>query len=95
MGAPVGTFVIEDAFNITGRGLVVAGVIHGEVAAGYQLVLSNGDRWTIKGVNYINAANRQDMVGLLVDAPVISRQELLAAGIIGSTAQLFASPLTS
>jgi len=86
------TFTIEDAFNITERGLVLAGSVNGEVASGQQLLLANGDRWRIKRINWINVANRHEKYGLLVDAPVTSRQELLAAGIIGSTVPILVSP---
>jgi GTPase len=92
MQTQTGTFHIEDAFNVTGRGLVLAGPVEGEVATGQQLLLSNGNYWTIKAINLVNVANKAEKYGLLIDAPVTSRQELLAAGIIGSTVPLLSSP---
>lgn len=92
MQTQTGTFHIEDAFNITGRGLVLAGSVQGEVATGQQLLLPNGARWTIKAINHINIANQTEKYGLLIDTPITSRQELLAAGIIGSTVPIVVSP---
>jgi hypothetical protein len=91
METQTGTFVIEDAFNITRLGLVLVGSVSGEVAASQQLLLADGNRWRIKAINLLNVANQTERHGLLVDAPVISRQELLAAGIIGSTVPILAS----
>jgi hypothetical protein len=91
METQTGTFVIEDAFNITKLGLVLVGSVNGEVAIGQQLLLANGNRWRIKAINLINVANQHEKYGLLVDAPITSRQELLAVGIIGSTAPIFIS----
>jgi hypothetical protein len=91
METQTGAFVIEDAFNITRLGLVLVGSVNGEVAIGQQLLLANGNRWRIKAINYINVVNQDEKYGLLVTAPVISRQELLAAGIIGSTVPILAS----
>jgi len=90
METQTGTFVIEDAFNITRLGLVLVGSASGEIAIGQQLLLANGNRWRIKAINLLNVANQTERHGLLVDAPVISRQELLAAGIIGSTVPVLA-----
>jgi hypothetical protein len=90
MQAQTGIFHIEDAFNITNRGLVLAGSVQGEVATGQQLLLPNG-AYKIKGINLVNVANRAEKYGLLIDAPVTSRQELLAAGIIGSTVPILVS----
>jgi hypothetical protein len=91
METQTGTFVIEDAFNITRLGLVLVGSVSGEIAIGQQLLLANGNRWRIKAINLLNVANQTERHGLLVDAPVISRQDLLAAGIIGSTVPILAS----
>lgn len=91
MQTQTGTFYIEDAFNITGRGLVLAGSVEGEVATSQQILLSNGDCWTIRAINRVNVANEAEKYGLLIDAPVTSRQELLAAGIIGSTVPILSS----
>ncbi len=88
MQAQTGTFHIEDAFNITGRGLLLAGSVDGEVATGQRLLLPTGNRWTIKAINLVNVANKAEKYGLLIDAPVTSRQELLATGIIGSTVSI-------
>lgn len=91
METQTGTFVIEDAFNITRLGLVLVGSVSGEVATSQQLLLADGNRWRIKAINLLNVANQTERHGLLVDAPIISRQELLAAGIIGSTVPILAS----
>jgi hypothetical protein len=91
MHTQTGTFHIEDAFNITGRGLVLAGSIEGGIATGLQLLLPNGDCWSIKAINLVNIANQTEKYGLLIDAPATSRQELLAAGIIGSTVPILGS----
>jgi hypothetical protein len=85
MQAQTGAFHVEDGFNITNHGLVLVGSVQGEVATGQQLLLPNGTYWKIKGINLINVANKAAKYGLLTDAPVTSRQELVAADIIGST----------
>ena len=86
----VGSFLIENIFHITGRGLVLAGELRGQVTAGHQLVFDDATCCGITGVEFINLHNQQEKVGLLVDAPVTSRPELLQRGIIGATAQIVA-----
>jgi selenocysteine-specific translation elongation factor len=60
MSNAVGTFAIDDSFNITGRGLVLLGKVSGQVAAGYQLVFDDATRWDIKAVEFINVRNQHD-----------------------------------
>jgi hypothetical protein len=89
MATLIGAFLVEDGFFITGRGLVLAGVLSGQVEAGNQLAFPSGAHWRVKGVNCINAKGRLDVVGLLVDTPISSREELLTHSIIGATAEIF------
>ena len=90
MKTPVGTFAVENIFHITGRGLVLSGELQGQVAVGHQLVFEDATHLGIIGVNSINLSNRQEKTGLLIDAPVASRQAL-QDGIIGRIAQIVAS----
>lgn len=89
MAEAVGTFVAEDSFYITGRGLVLLGKVSGQVAPRYQLVFEDGTRWNIRGVEAINQRNQYEKTGLLVDAPPTTRDELLRI-IWSGTAQIFA-----
>lgn len=90
MNSAVGTFTVEDSFRITGRGLVLAGKVIGQVAPGYQLVFEDDTSWRIKAVEFANIHNQYEKAGLLVDAPLATREELQERGIIGATAQIFA-----
>lgn len=88
MGTVVGTFLVNDSFRITGRGLVLVGGLTGDVATGHQLIFENGTRWGIKGVDFVNFYNRYEKLGLLVDAPLATHEELAQRGIIGAVAQI-------
>ena len=87
----IGTFEVEDAFNITNRGLILSGrLLTGYVVSGTYLVFEDATRWRISAVNFINHANSIETFGLLVGAPVTSRQELVNKGMIGAKALIFA-----
>lgn len=84
------TFLVEDAFYITSRAaLVLVGEVTGQVSSGNKLLFSNGICWLVKSVEAINFRNQQEKIGLIVDAPVVSQQEILDS-IIGDRAQLLA-----
>ena len=84
------TFQVEDTFYITGRGLVLLGKVSGEVALGYKLIFEDATCWDIKGVESANLSSEHGKTALLVDAPFITREELLQRGILWNTAQIFA-----
>lgn len=90
MSSAVGTFIVEDSFSITGRGLVLLGEVIGQVAPGYQLVFEDTTCWDIKAVESVNIRNRHEKTGLLVDAPITTREELMRRGIVWGIAQIFA-----
>jgi len=85
MAKQVGTFVVEDAFRITGRGWVLTGVVSGSALAGNELAFPNGVFLRITGVELINM-HRLDKAGLLISDQFASRQEVLDQQIIGATA---------
>jgi hypothetical protein len=89
MKEAAGTFVVEDSFYITKRGLVLLGKVNGQVESGYQLVFGNGTCWNIQGVEAINQRNEYEKMGLLVDAPPTTNDELLRI-IWSGIAQIFA-----
>ncbi len=87
MEKQVGTFAVEDAFRITGRGWVLAGAVTGEVLVGCQLSFASGALLPVSGIEMINTL-RTGKAGLLISAPFTSRQQLLDWTIIGATARI-------
>jgi hypothetical protein len=82
------TFSVEDAFQITGRGWVLAGAFTGQVSTGNRLLFSNGLTLSIIGVNLINTLSQVDKAGLLVSKQFASKQELIDQQIIGASARI-------
>ena len=87
MEKQVGTFAVEEAFRITGRGWVLAGAVTGEVSVGHQLAFASGTVLRVNGVEMINTL-RTGKAGLLIPSEFTSRQELLDQNIIGATARI-------
>jgi hypothetical protein len=81
----VGTFTVEDAFHISGRGWVLVGPVQGICNSGMQLIFSAAATWPITG---ITGPNKDGSISLLVPAPFSKRQELLDQQIIGTTARI-------
>jgi len=88
MPKQVGTFTVEDAFLITGRGWVLAGEVSGTVLTGNHLVFGSGSLLRISGVSVINSRTVTGKIGLLVSTQFASRQELIDKQILDATAQI-------
>jgi hypothetical protein len=88
MPKQVGTFTVEDAFLITGRGWVFAGEVSGTVSTGNQLLFDGDVSLPISGVSLINSRTASDKFGLLVPTKFASRQELIDKQLIGATAHI-------
>ncbi|HLK96594.1 MAG TPA: hypothetical protein VK364_02395 [Hymenobacter sp.] len=87
MEKQVGTFTVEEAFRITGRGWMLAGALTGEALVGHQLAFPSGTVLRVDGVEMINTL-RTGKAGLLIPSEFASRQELLDQNIIGATARI-------
>ena len=83
----VGSFSVDDAFRITGRGWVLAGELQGQIEIGYRLNFGNEVVLHVSGVEMLRKVNT-DNFGLLVSNQFDSRQELIDLNIIGATAQI-------
>ena len=83
----VGKFYVEDAFRITGRGWVLAGLIseNASPALGNKLAFDSGVSLHISAFEMIYK-KPAELVGLLISDQFGSRQELFDQHIIGSTA---------
>lgn len=89
MSTEVGTYIVEDAFHITGRGWVLAGTLMGQVQRGNQLAFPSGVVVGIKHVDYQILRNSQgERWLLLIQNKFASRQELLDQPIIGAAARV-------
>ncbi|WP_133257196.1 hypothetical protein [Hymenobacter edaphi] len=88
MEKEVGTYTVEDAFHLTGRGWALVGEVTGQVGSNNYLAFPGGLVLRIIGVNLINIRNQSEKLGLLIPDQFTSRQELLDQHIIGATAQI-------
>ena len=87
MEKSVGSFLVDDAFRITGRGWVLTGSVEGQIEIGYRLDFGNEVVLQVSGVEMLRKA-RTDNFGLLVSNQFKLRQELIDLNIIGATAQI-------
>ena len=88
MAKQVGTFLSDGAFQIAGRGWVIVGSVEGQVAAGNQLVFSNGTVLHIVGVNTATTHTAERKFGLLISESFAIRQDLVDRGLIDATARI-------
>jgi len=82
-----GTFSVEDAFRITGRGWVLVGDFEGNILPGYRLDFGNDLIFYVTGVDFMRKLNNEK-IGLLIRNQFESRQELIDLNIMGTTAQI-------
>jgi len=82
------TFLIEDAFYLTGRGWGLVGDLRGEVARGNRLIVSEAELL----ITSVEAINRhwKHKTGLFVAQAFASRHELIEQHITGAIAQIIA-----
>lgn len=88
MSTEVGTYTVEDAFHITGRGWILVGALAGEALTGNHLAFPSGLVVQIKGVELLNLRNQYDQISLLIPPQFASKQELIDQHIIGATARV-------
>ncbi|MCC3156110.1 hypothetical protein LJ737_02620 [Hymenobacter sp. 15J16-1T3B] len=88
MSTEVGTYSVEEAFQLAGRGWALVGELTGQVSSGNCLAFSTGLVLPIIGVNFINTRSQSEKFGLLIPLQFTSRQELLDQQIIGATARV-------
>jgi hypothetical protein len=83
----VGSFSVEDAFRITGRGWALVGEFEGNILPGYRLDFGNNFILRVTHVDFVRKYN-SEKIGLLVSNQFESRQELIDQNILGATAQI-------
>jgi translation elongation factor EF-Tu-like GTPase len=93
MSTEVGTFTVEDAFYITGRGWVVVGTLTGEARFGSQLAFPSGLVTIIKSIELIRTNQPSGKIGLLLSVPFTKRQrpddrQVLDQQVVGKTARI-------
>ncbi|MBO2008406.1 hypothetical protein [Hymenobacter negativus] len=83
----IGSFLVDDAFRITGRGWVLTGAVKGQIEIGYRLDFGSEVVLHVSGVEMLRKFNT-DNFGLLISNQFKLRQELIDLNIIGATAQI-------
>lgn len=89
MSTEVGTYSVEDAFHINGRGWILTGtMLTGQAHVGNHLAFSSGLMLNIKGIEFLNVRNHSEKISLLILNQFASRQEFIDQQIIGATARV-------